>query len=159
MNSPSQYFEAQINHQAQIKHFHKQYKLSQPQTADRLFCCYQNNALLGVARCVPVIPTDSTSHPQWWLRGLFIKPEYRHQGHATQLINHLTTQLDNSLFAFAQPQLSSFYQRLGFVLRPAEKLIEPQLALFQRYQKTKPQLHFWCRSISTTNTKPLQFNK
>ncbi|MGE6386066.1 GNAT family N-acetyltransferase [Pseudomonas sp. NPDC078416] len=70
-----------------------------------------------------------------WLTGLFVAPDERGRGVAPGLIAAALTSVEGNVWLFCEPELSGFYQRLGFV----ETLQLPQelAARLARYQQTK----------------------
>ncbi|MGC9387157.1 MAG: GNAT family N-acetyltransferase, partial [Hydrogenovibrio sp.] len=83
-----------------------------------------------------LVPFDQA----WWLRGLFILPEYRQQGFAHQLIRTLQCDTDAVIYAFARPALQAFYQRLGFEpISPMDMTAALQSRL-KTYHKSQPRL-------------------
>lgn len=70
-----------------------------------------------------------------WLTGLFVAPDERGRGVAAGLIATALTSVEGNVWLFCEPELSGFYQRLGFV----ETLQLPQelAARLARYQQTK----------------------
>ncbi|WP_339485967.1 GNAT family N-acetyltransferase [Pseudomonas sp. EL_65y_Pfl2_R95] len=71
-----------------------------------------------------------------WLTSLFVAPEHRQQGLATQLIQAATAGYSSPIWLFCHPSLSDFYQALGF--SPAVQLPEALNGRLQRYQRSKP---------------------
>ncbi|MBE0493590.1 MAG: GNAT family N-acetyltransferase [Thiomicrospira sp.] len=121
-----------------IKRFHKQTKLSTPLQTDKVFYVLNNESLVGVARFVQ-------HHQAWWLRGLYIQPEYRQKHLATQLIEFAFKSLDAPCYAFAQPNLARFYQTLNFERNTPDSLPKELAVLYKRYQTNKPHLQIWLR--------------
>ncbi|WFE67978.1 GNAT family N-acetyltransferase [Thiomicrospira sp. R3] len=127
-----------------LKHFIKQQKLTQPQQSERVYIAKQQNKLIGMAR---IIPFDN----QAWLRGLYIDPNQRQKGYGANLVRFLLTQLNEDCIGFIQPELISFYQRLGFYPLCADQ-IRPKLKdKYQQYLKSKPHLSAWGYSLALKN--------
>lgn len=139
-NNSLQCFKAQLKrshtHCARLKHFHKRHRLSLPQQDDDVWLAEFNGQLIGVARLVPF-------DQAWWLRGLFILPEYRQQGYAHQLIRTLRSDTDAVIYAFARPALHAFYQRLGFEAIPQMEITEALQNRLKTYQKSQPTLNVY----------------
>lgn len=70
-----------------------------------------------------------------WLTGLFVAPDERGRGVAAGLIATALTSVAGNVWLFCEPELSGFYQRLGFV----ETLQLPQelASRLERYRHTK----------------------
>lgn len=71
-----------------------------------------------------------------WLTSLFTAPEFRQQGVASRLIKHLQlTYPCAPIWLFCNPDLLSFYSRLGF--RQTQHLPEALSSRLARYQQHK----------------------
>lgn len=70
-----------------------------------------------------------------WLTGLFVAPAERGRGVAAGLIASALSSVEGNVWLFCEPELSGFYQRLGFV----ETLQLPQelASRLERYRQTK----------------------
>lgn len=123
---------------ALIKRFHKQSKLSTPQQTDQVFYVLADERILGVARFVQY-------HQAWWLRGLYIQTEHRQQGLATGLVEFALKTLNEPCYAFAQPNLTNFYQAINFELITPDNLPKELGMLYERYQTNKPHLQIWLK--------------
>ena len=130
-------FKADAEHWPRVKHFHKKHQLSQPLREDALWVIAENETWLGVARFVAI-----DDHQAWWLRGLLIQPQYRHQGLASRLLQQALTQHPHCT-AFAMPHLDDFYQQLGFKAVSPAALADQLQTLFTTYQQQKPTLHVY----------------
>ena len=75
-----------------------------------------------------------------WLTGLLVAKPQRGQGLARQLINTAQASCHTPLWLFCHPQLSAFYQRLGFT--PVDDLPQVLAERLARYQRSKPLLAF-----------------
>ncbi len=126
-------------HQARLKHFHKQHRLSQPLQRDHVWLAELDGRLIGVARLVPAAETTECD-PAWWLRGLFIHPEQRRHGYGHRLIQALQTNTGGTLYAFALPNLDAFYHRLGFQPIMAAQLPVSLQTRLANYQQSKSAL-------------------
>ncbi|WP_044407758.1 GNAT family N-acetyltransferase [Thiomicrospira microaerophila] len=120
-----------------LKHFTSQNKLPQPQQAERVFLAKDQQKIIGIAR---IVLFDN----QAWLRGLYIEPTERHKGYGAQLVKYLLEKLNQNCVGFIQPDLQSFYQKLGFKKRTAEQLDAQLNEKYTQYLKTKPRLRIWC---------------
>lgn len=104
--------------QFQLKHFCKQHKQSLPNQKDLGVLLFLGSKLIGWVRLIVMQPNE-----HYWLRSLFIAPEYRRQGYARwlmlQLPKHLQTATKNiSITLFALAHLNDFYQNLNY--RPVD---------------------------------------
>lgn len=70
-----------------------------------------------------------------WLLGLFVSPHWRDAGVASALVAHATAELTGPVWLFCHPELSPFYQRLGF--RPSSQLPQSLASRLARYQRTQ----------------------
>ncbi|WP_038125872.1 GNAT family N-acetyltransferase [Thiomicrospira pelophila] len=122
-----------------VKRFHKQTKLSTPLQSDRVFLVLKSESIIGVARFIQ-------HHQAWWLRGLYILPEYRQKHLATQLIEFALKSLGAPCYAFAQPNLEHFYQTLNFQPQNPTQLPNELAELYKRYQASKTHLKIWYRA-------------
>lgn len=139
--SSLQCVKADASHQARLKHFHKQNRLSQPLQNEAVWLAELDRRIIGVARLVPVDHLETMEFGQaWWLRGLFIRPEHRQQGFGHHLIRALQTGTDGALYAFALPHLDAFYHRLDFQPITADELPESLQTRLANYQQSKPAL-------------------
>ncbi|WDY60640.1 GNAT family N-acetyltransferase [Pseudomonas sp. PSKL.D1] len=71
----------------------------------------------------------------YWLTGLFVAPEQRNRGVAAGLLDAALAQTDGPTWLFCHPDLTPFYQRLGF--EHAAHLPEALAARLARYQRSK----------------------
>ena len=72
------------------------------------------------------------------MSGLTTHTDCRNLGIATQILLHLAKYLSQFLsFAFASPELASFYEAKGFQQIVAENLPAELKSRFQRYQQKK----------------------
>lgn len=70
-----------------------------------------------------------------WLTGVFVAPSRRRAGVAGRMINAALGEVEGPVWLFCDPELSGFYQRLGFV---ATEQLPPELAArLTRYRQTK----------------------
>jgi len=92
----------------EVKHFLKQHKTYSANRDDVIYLARNHNKLIGTARLLKI-----QGAPQaLWLRGLFIDTEFRYQGIASQLLNHINKQElhpSAQIFAFVEPHLQDFY--------------------------------------------------
>ncbi|MGE4499911.1 MAG: GNAT family N-acetyltransferase [Hydrogenovibrio sp.] len=132
---------ADASHQARLKHFHKQNRLSQPLQNEAVWLAELDRRIIGVARLVPVDHLETMEFGQaWWLRGLFIHPEQRRHGYGHRLIQALQTNTGGTLYAFALPNLDAFYHRLGFQPIMAAQLPASLQTRLANYQQSKSAL-------------------
>ncbi|MDY7070457.1 hypothetical protein PshuTeo2_04770 [Pseudomonas hunanensis] len=96
-----------------------------------------NDAELWVARAPGIIAGLSLSAVSegFWLTGLFVDPQRRSQGVAARLVEAALVQVGGPVWLFCHPELTPFYQRLGFDL--AQQLPEALASRLQRYQRKK----------------------
>ncbi len=100
----------------EIKHFLKQHKESSASRNDLIYTVRYQTKLIGLARLVHI---EDAIKPQYWLRGLFIKTDFRQQSLATLLLDFMTSDLkarhDNfEILAFPYAHLKQFYEQNGF---------------------------------------------
>ena len=70
-----------------------------------------------------------------WLRGLFVAPTHRGRNIASTLVTEALENIEGGVWLFCDPELSGFYQRLGFANTDA---LPPGLAeRLSRYRQTK----------------------
>ncbi|MCG3643298.1 GNAT family N-acetyltransferase [Pseudomonas putida] len=96
-----------------------------------------SDAELWVARAPGIIAGLSLSAVSegFWLTGLFVDPQRRSQGVAARLVEAALVQVGGPVWLFCHPELTPFYQRLGFDL--AQQLPEALASRLQRYQRNK----------------------
>lgn len=70
-----------------------------------------------------------------WLTSLLVAPPLRRQGLARQLVEHALNDCTAPVWLFCRPELSDFYQRLGFT--PCTRLPAVLAERLQRYQRSK----------------------
>ncbi|MGI3747217.1 MAG: GNAT family N-acetyltransferase [Janthinobacterium lividum] len=71
-----------------------------------------------------------------WLTGLFVAPAERGRGVAAGLIAAALISVEGNVWLFCEPELSGFYQRIGFAeVEDLPQELAPRLA---RYRQTKP---------------------
>lgn len=70
-----------------------------------------------------------------WLTGLFVAPQARCQGVAAYLVEAALAGTCGSTWLFCQPELTLYYQRLGFSI--TEQLPQALASRLQRYQRSK----------------------
>lgn len=70
-----------------------------------------------------------------WLTGLYVAPEYRKAGLATQLIGDALAQPEGLIWLFCHPSLLPLYAPLGFSV--CEALPQGLRSRLERYQRTK----------------------
>ena len=70
-----------------------------------------------------------------WLTSLLVAPPLRRQGLARQLVEQALTDCTAPVWLFCRPELSDFYQRLGFA--PCTDLPPPLTERLARYQRSK----------------------
>ncbi|MDW2777881.1 MULTISPECIES: GNAT family N-acetyltransferase [unclassified Pseudomonas] len=111
-----------------LDHFYRQHSSRMRAASD---------AALWVARAPGIIAGLSLSAvgEGFWLTGLFVAPQRRNQGVAARLVEAALAQVDGPVWLFCHPDLTPFYQRLGFDL--AQQLPEPLASRLQRYQRNK----------------------
>lgn len=120
-----------------LKHFLKQHAQASPGRGDRHFIAlHAPQQIIGCARLIALDEDGS-----FWLRGLYVAPNWRHQGIASQLLQfmHLQTQ-QAGVFAFAEPHLMPFYQQAGYRLCEYSDLPKN---LQQRYSADKVRQQGW----------------
>lgn len=68
------------------------------------------------------------------LTGMLVKPEYRHQKIATQLLQHAIPQIQQKpCYCFAFKELEALYQRAGFITLQPQQLPHDLQLRFERY--------------------------
>ncbi len=70
-----------------------------------------------------------------WLTGLFVAPSERRRGVAAGLVEAALTSVEGNVWLFCEPELSGFYQRLGFL--EVQHLPQELAARLARYRQTK----------------------
>lgn len=95
----------------QLKHFCKQHKQALPKQDTQGEALFINTRLIGLVKLYPM-PNDG----QYWLRGLYIDPDFRHQGLARLLMNEVHSKLkaDCQITLFSLQHLTEFYKSLGY---------------------------------------------
>lgn len=102
--------EAQDQAFYQLKHFLKQHGEAAAGKGDRNFIARHNQSVIGCARLIVL-----NEKPTFWLRGLFVAPDWRHQGIASNLLQFMHRQTQQAgVFAFAEGHLAGFYQQAGY---------------------------------------------
>jgi N-acetylglutamate synthase-like GNAT family acetyltransferase len=131
------YCEAQEQTFYQLKHFLKQHGQAAAGKGDRNFIAlHQQQHIIGCARLIALDESRA-----FWLRGLFVAPDWRHQGIASQLLKFIHHQTQQAgVFAFAEPHLEPFYQQAGYRLCDYSDL---PANLQQRYSADKVHQHGW----------------
>ncbi|MDX1346617.1 MAG: GNAT family N-acetyltransferase [Thiomicrorhabdus chilensis] len=119
------YQKVPINHIRVLNHFLKQHKQNTAGRGDLNYWVKAHHEIIGCARLISVEP-DQTDTQNLWLRGVYVKPEARHQGIASQLLKFMHQDLKHSLgsgyqtqiecYAFPHSHLEGFYQALGYSL-------------------------------------------
>lgn len=150
-----------------IKHFLKQHKEASANRTDwiSVLKTYPPTTpnILGISRLMPVkismnMPDDleqnhqaafaqRTLPPVFWLRGVYVQPEYRQQSLGSQLITAQQAFVTNRfktqsvyVYAFAQQALEGFYKKLNFQVIPSSDLPDTLALKFESYQIHKPDL-------------------
>ncbi|SMY39107.1 GNAT family N-acetyltransferase [Photobacterium andalusiense] len=68
------------------------------------------------------------------LTGMLVKPEYRNQKIATQLLQHATPQIQQKpCYCFAFKELEALYQQAGFITLQPQQLPHDLQQRFERY--------------------------
>lgn len=70
-----------------------------------------------------------------WLTGLFVAPQARKRGVATQLVEAALAGHSGPTWLFCHPDLTAYYQRLGFGI--TAQLPEALASRLHRYQRSK----------------------
>jgi N-acetylglutamate synthase-like GNAT family acetyltransferase len=90
-----------------------------------------------------------------WLTSLLVATTLRGQGVARQLVEAALADCTTPVWLFCHPQLSDFYQRLGFI--PCADLPQPLAERLARYQRSKSLLAFSrapCTSLAAQGLEP-----
>ncbi|WP_319381771.1 GNAT family N-acetyltransferase [Thiomicrorhabdus sp.] len=124
----------------QLKHFLKVHKQRSLYKEDRGFIATDQKRLVAFSRLVPL---NQQNH--FWLRGLFVIPEMRRRGIASQLIETILEELHQLhrpayLFLFARQTLEGFYSAKGF--SPLEAADLPT-ELQTRFEQARQKGHQW----------------
>lgn len=131
-----------LSDQYLIKRFCKQYKQALLQTSDFNLLLFYSQQPIGMVR---LIATEQSNH--FWFRGLFIHPEFRHQGYARQLTqqleyfvkSRLCTQLrqsDLKITLFALKHLENFYLSESYEYSEAASLPKRLASEWQKAQQS-----------------------
>ncbi|WP_178863757.1 GNAT family N-acetyltransferase [Thiomicrorhabdus cannonii] len=129
--------EAQDQAFYQLKHFLKQHGEAAAGKGDRNFIALHHpQHIIGCARLIAL-----DEEACFWLRGLFVAPDWRHQGIASQLLQYMHRQTQQAgVFAFAEGHLAGFYQQAGY--RPCSYADLPP-SLQRRYSAEKISQQRW----------------
>ncbi len=173
--SPTGFFE--------IKHFLKQHKENNAARNELIYTVHAQATLIGLVRLVPLLAPELTSelepsnipnsrleeassrNDEYWLRGLFIAPDFRGQRLATKLLNWLQSDLKErfntfdthagshgstplkplKVHAFPHEHLKSFYEHAGFISTDPNEL---PFTLKTRYQNAiKNRKNWLCMTL------------
>jgi GNAT superfamily N-acetyltransferase len=88
----------------------------------------KDDEIVGALNLTPVVGGH-------WLTGVFVAPSRRREGVAGRLIEAALGEVEGPVWLFCDPELSGFYQRLGFVA--AEHLPAELNGRLARYRQTK----------------------
>lgn len=88
----------------------------------------KDDEIVGALNLTPVVGGH-------WLTGVFVAPSRRREGVAGRLIKAALGEVEGPVWLFCDPELSGFYQRLGFVA--AEHLPAELNGRLARYRQTK----------------------
>lgn len=145
----------------QTNHFYKQHKQAQAAKSDLIFTAKQAHSLIGALRLQPILPaqvlqnfnnatqpniTQNLLLPVYWLRSLFVAPNSRNQGVATQLVRQTQCVLA-PIICFAQPNLIDFYSKLGFEQSLPAHLPAPLRHKHQAYWQQGKKLVIFTRAF------------
>lgn len=125
--------------------FLKRFKQGKAAKGEHHFVIYLDSKLVGTARLIPLESLDNQQACQYWLRGVFIDPDYRHQGLASILVSELanwvkTQSTSADIFAFPLAHLLPLYAPLGYTDCSAETLPKP---LQERWSRAQQQGKTW----------------
>lgn len=153
------YQKVPADHIRALNHFLKQHKQSTAGRGDLNFWVKAHHEIIGCARLISIEP-DHTGMQILWLRGVYVKPEARHQGIASQLLRFIHEYLSQSrgtdnqtpieCFAFPHSHLKGFYQALGYSL--CEKSTLPKV-LKERFQQAQSHNKSWLSMHQTISAK------
>jgi len=111
-------------------HFLKKHKQVQAGKKDRLYVAQTQDHKIVGAFWFDVQPTH------YWIRNLFVDPNYRHQGIGTKLIQQALKEVgSSSCYCFNAPSLAHFYQSIGFTEILANDLPNILQTRLLRYQE------------------------
>ncbi|MDG6778569.1 GNAT family N-acetyltransferase [Thiomicrorhabdus sp. zzn3] len=133
---------------ALLNHFLKRHQQPSAGRGDLNFIVKDGPNVIGCARLLPLAHNTSTRFAEnnFWLRGVFVTPQYRHQGIASALLQFMHQQLEqadlsaHTIYAFPYEHLQSFYQPLGYELCETERL---PVSLRQRFEQACQQNKKW----------------
>ncbi|MDG4813482.1 GNAT family N-acetyltransferase [Hydrogenovibrio sp. 3SP14C1] len=111
-------------------HFLKQHKQVQAGKNDWLYVAQIDKQKIVGAFRLDVQPT------YFWIRNLFVDPNYRHHGIGTKLIQYALNETEQTpYFCFNTPLLMPFYQSLGFECLSPDELPETLRTRLLGYQE------------------------
>lgn len=133
---------------ALLNHFLKHHQQPSAGRGDLNFIVQEGQQVIGCARLLPLTQNSSTRPAEngFWLRGVFVAPEYRHQGIASALLRFMHRQLEQTdlseqiIYAFPYEHLERFYQTLDYKLCETERL---PASLRQRFEHACQQNKKW----------------
>ena len=146
-----------------LNHFLKNHKEPKVGKGDLAYCLLKSNNKASPASCVQTIIGSARLIPQtmenekvFWLRGVFIHPEYRGKGLGTMLIQQLQQSAKEdigcfTIYAFPLKHLEGFYTHLGYELLSEESFNKMPSPLQKRFKSAQQQGKNWLCMYFETN--------
>lgn len=118
-----------------VKKFYQAYYPSgKPNKSEPMWVIKNGSIIIAAVRIKP-LPSCQL------LTALVTHPDYRHQGYASQLMDHLQGNLSNQAsYCFSLPALVGFYHKHGFVNIQPTDLPEELAGRLRRYRVQQPTL-------------------
>lgn len=99
-----------------------------------------NDILLGIHKDQLICVARMMNYDDCYLvRHVCTLPEYRRQGHASELCKELIKVADKPVYLFPLPQLVEFYQSTGFTVCAASELPHSLASVWQQSKKKHAQ--------------------
>lgn len=111
-----------------VDKFYRAHRSSMRGKGEAILWVAKDDGIVGALNLTPM----AGGH---WLTGVFVAPARRREGVAGRLIDAALGEVEGPVWLFCDPELTGFYQRLGFV--EAEHLPAELSDRLTRYRQTK----------------------